>query len=438
MSFKNSYKFLALFLALTGGNFTLQQSYAQGLGNSPYSSLGIGELYGDSFSDNAGTGQAGVSSGSGFQINNLNPALWVRNKFTTLDFGVIGQYNQIQSGNKSQRNAGGNLGYVALSFPVSTKWNLGVSLKPYSYVDYSNEFIRTVPGTPSSAYYSTTGKGGINKVSFTNAFQIGKYLSVGLESSYLFGNIQRSSTVQLPIIAGEYYPLPTGGDYQVAIIERNTVSDFSFKGGLALRVPIKKENKLFWNLGGTYSLGSKLNTTETTSFELSQNGTNIVAPDTLSKDLGGSMTLPALYQVGTSFEWPFKLTVSADYSYQDWSKYKGFSGSNDGLQNVSRFHLGAEYLPNFTSLKYFDVVRYRLGFSHGQMPYSINGSKLNDTNISLGITFPMGGRYSNYISVAFVGGQRGNSSAGLIRERYGKMVLGITLMDRWFVKQKLE
>ncbi|PWJ57112.1 hypothetical protein CLV98_10832 [Dyadobacter jejuensis] len=427
MSIKKRINLLALVLVLSVGSGTIRNAHAQGLGNSPYTSLGIGELYGDSFSENTGMGQAGVSSGNGFQINNINPALWVRNKFTTLDFGVIGQYKQVDSGTKSQQNAGGNLGYVALSFPVKTNWNLGVSLKPYSFVDYSNVFTRTVPGTATEAYYTTTGSGGINKVSFTNAFQIGKYLSLGLEASYFFGNISRTSSVSLAI-----------SDYNASLTERNSVSDFSFKGGAVLRVPIKKENKLYWNLGGTYSLGSKLNATETTTFDLTQSGTNIIAPDTLSNQLGGTLTLPALYQVGTSFEWPFKLTVSADYSYQDWSNYRGFTSSNDGLKSVGRFHLGAEYLPNFTSLKYFDVVRYRLGFSHGKLPYSINGTTLNDTNVSLGLTFPMGGRYSNYISVAFVGGQRGSTGAGLIRERYAKMVFGITLMDRWFVKQRIE
>ncbi|CAG4992012.1 hypothetical protein DYBT9275_00875 [Dyadobacter sp. CECT 9275] len=432
MSLKNRFRLLTLTITLGWNCWFAIHSDAQGLGNSPYSSLGIGEFYGESFSDNSGMGQSGVSVGNGFQINNLNPALWVRNRFTTLDFGLIGQYKKIDSGKNRQTNVGGNLAYVALSFPISTKWNVGVSLKPYSFVDFENEYARIVPGTPYYAYYITSGKGGINKASLNNAVQIGKYLSLGIEATYFFGNIRRGSEVQIPLPFGE------GGNYMVGLNERTTVSDFSFRGGAAVRIPIKKDNKLFLNVGGTYSLGSQLASTQTVSFELTQGGSNVVAPDTLDNNLGGSMTLPTQYQAGLSLEWPYKLILSADFNHQGWSGYKSFSNSNDGLRSINRINLGAEYLPNISSLSYFNLVRYRIGFSTGPTPYVVNGTGINDTNVSLGLTFPMGGRFSNYISVAFLAGQRGTGGAGMIKERYGRVILGLTLMDRWFQKQKLE
>ncbi len=440
MSIKSKFNFLKFFASLTIVICVSNYSEAQESFNSPYSAFGIGEIYGDAFSDNIAMGSAGVSTGSGFQVNNLNPALWVRNRFTTFDFGIIGQYKQIDSGAKHQQNASGNLAYINLSFPVATKWNLGVSLKPFSVVNYENTTYKLLPGASTIAFSETKtyGKGGINQASFTNSFQIGKYLSLGLESAYYFGNFRKTSEVTLGFAADPNYPLPTGAEYQVGLNERTIVNDFSFKGGAALKIPIRKDKKIFWNLGGTYSLGTQLNATQTTSFELTQSGNNIVAPDTLENSLGGSLTLPALYQVGTSFEWPFKLILAVDYSYQDWSKYRNFSNSNEGLKSVGRIHVGAEYLPNFNSLNYFNIVRYRLGFSHGDMPYTIGGQNGTDTNVSLGLTFPMGGRYSNYISVAFAGGRRGTTGGGMVRETYGKMVLGITLMDRWFVKQKIE
>lgn len=404
---------------------------AQGLGNSPYSSLGMGEFYGESFSDNTGMGQSGVSYGSGFQVNNLNPALWVRNRFTTLDVGLIGQYKNIVSGNQSQRNAGGNLAYVSLSFPVGPKWAIGVNLKPYSFIDYQNVSSRTVPGTPFQAQYVTSGKGGINKASITNSVQIGRYVSLGLESSYFFGNVRKASEVMLPISNN-------GDDYLVSLNERTTYSDIAFRAGVAARIPIKKQNKLNLNLGGAYSFSTTLNSIQTTSFELTQLSFPVIAPDTLENNLSGGLTVPEQYQVGASLEWPFKLVVSADYSHQSWSKYRSFANSSDNLNDVGRIHVGVEYLPRFTSLNYFDLVRYRVGFSHGKTPYSINGNDVNDTNVSLGFTFPMGRGYQNFISLALVAGQRGNAGAGLIRERYGRAVLGITLLERWFVKQKID
>ena len=102
-----------------------------------------------------------------------------------------------------------------------------------------------------------------------------------------------------------------------------------------------------------------------------------------------------------------------------------------------RIHLGVEYIPKFTSLSYLDNVRYRIGFSHGKSPYVVNGTTIRDSNVSLGFSLPVGSQFLNSNSLSFVGGQRGAVGSGLIRERYGKVVMGLTLMERWFQKQKL-
>ncbi|MCE7066706.1 hypothetical protein [Dyadobacter sp. CY326] len=399
----------------------------------------MGEFYGDAYSDNTGMGQSGVSTSSGFQINNLNPALWVRNRFTTLDIGVIGQYKDVVSGSKKQTNAGGNLAYVSLAFPVSPRWVVGMSLKPYTFVDYTNQSIRDVQGTPFVGVYNTTGKGGINKASITTSYQVTKYLSLGLESSYFFGNVRKTTEVALiDYIRARDPNLDLTEEVMVSLNERTTYSDIAFRAGAALRVPIKKENKLNLNLGAAYSFGTSINADRTTTFEVSRDALPIINPDTLDNVLGGRIKTPNQFQVGASLEWPFKLILSADFNYQQWSQYRSFTNSNDGLKDVGRINIGAEYLPRFTSLNYFDLVRYRVGFSYGKTPYSIGNNDVNDTNVSLGFTFPMGRGYQNFLSVALVGGQRGNTGNGMIRERYGRVVLGVTLLERWFVKQKID
>ncbi|QRR04161.1 hypothetical protein HWI92_11975 [Dyadobacter sandarakinus] len=389
----------------------------------------MGEFYGEGFSDNTGMGQSGVSTASGFQINNLNPALWVRNRFTTLDIGLIGQYKDITSGSRNQRNAGGNLGYVSLAFPVHPRWVIGVSIKPYSFVDYGDSTSRQVQGTGAIANYFTTGKGGLNKASITNSVQINRYLSLGLETSYFFGNVRKATEVSLPVSGS--------GDYLVSLNERTTYSDIAFRAGAAVRVPLKK-NKVNLNLGGAYSFGANINSNQTTSFEVTQNSFPVLQPDTLSNNLGGILKTPNQFQAGASLEWPLKFVISADYNRQYWSQYRGFAGADDNLRDVGRINVGAEWLPKFTSLKYLDIVRYRIGFSYGSTPYMINNRDIKDASVSLGITFPMGRGYQNLISFAFVGGQRGGTGSGLIRERYGRVVLGITLLERWFQKQKID
>jgi len=50
----------------------------------------------------------------------------------------------------------------------------------------------------------------------------------------------------------------------------------------------------------------------------------------------------------------------------------------------------------------------------------------------------MGRGYQNFISLSFIGGQRGVVGTGMLRERYGRVVLGLTLRERWFEKQKID
>ncbi|GHB77541.1 hypothetical protein [Persicitalea jodogahamensis] len=418
-------------LIFVGSNASVQ---AQGLGNSPYSVLGVGESYSDAFSTNQGMGGAGVSTSNGIHINNLNPALWVRNRYTTFEFGAISQYKEIKAPNASQRDFGANIGYLALSLPAGKRWSLGLSLKPYSFVDFESRSSGKVSGTIYDTYYYYSGKGAINQVSLTNAFQLGKYVSVGLESSYLFGNVRRASESQLLI--GD------GADYLVSRTERNSYSDFFFRAGTAVRIPIKKDNKLNLNLGGTYSFGTDLKARQTTSFELTNNSFAVGLPDTLSNNAKGGIHLPSQYRIGASLEWPYKLTLAVDYSRQNWSQYRSFAGNNDGLVDAGRVHLGLEYIPDLVaSAGYFKKVEYRLGFSTGSMPYSPDGAQLKDTNLSIGGTFPVGlnGNSPNSFTLSFIAGQRGVVSNQAIQERYGKIVLGITLVDNsWFSKVRID
>ena len=410
-------------------------AWAQGLGNSPYTVLGVGEPYSEAFSSSQGMAEAGVSTSNGIHINNLNPALWVRNRYTTFEFGAIGQYKNIKSVNASQRDFGANIGYLALSLPAGRRWSLGLSLKPYSFVDFESRTSGKVPGTIYDTYYYYSGRGALNKAALTNAFQLGKYVSVGLETGYLFGNVRRASESQLLI--GDNF------DYRVSRTERNSYGDFHFRAGTAVRIPIKKNNKLNLNLGGAYSLGNEMRARQTTSFELTNtSGFLIGLPDTLSNNARGGIRLPSKYQVGLSLEWPYKLTLAADYSRQNWSQYRSFADSNDGLTDAGRVHLGLEYIPQLVaSAGYFKKVEYRLGFSHGTMPYSPGGTQLKDTNFTFGGTFPVGinGNSANSFTLSFIAGQRGVVSNQAIQERYGRVVLGITLVDNtWFQKVKID
>lgn len=105
---------------------------AQGFGNSPYSALGIGEPLGQANVTNLGMGGIGVSNASPFYLNSQNPALLARRtRFTVFEVGLLGQSKQLSQrvldNQQTQRDFGANLNYLALAFPVSSRWNMALS-----------------------------------------------------------------------------------------------------------------------------------------------------------------------------------------------------------------------------------------------------------------------------------------------------------------------
>ncbi|NBB19131.1 hypothetical protein GVN20_07175 [Runella sp. CRIBMP] len=402
--------------------------HAQGLGNAPYSAIGIGELLSRGYSPSNAMGDVGVSASNPLYINSLNPALLVRNRYTMFDVGVIGQYKSLQDSQQNQRDFGGNIGYLALSFPVAPKWSLGLSLKPYSFVNYQQNSYGRIGTSIYEAQYVYSGKGGLNQINLTNGFQIGKNLSVGADFTYLFGNFNRSVTSQLRI--GD------SRDYIVSRDDRLNMSDVNLKLGAAYRQKLKEDHYL--NFGATYNLASSVNTIRNTTLEvLSSAGQPITNPDTITQ-ANLNVNLPANWRVGLSYEKFFKLLLSFDYDRQNWSQYKGISGNNENMRDGQSFHFGMEYVPKFNSTKYWDLVFYRLGFIYHQTPLVIGTKPVDDMSISMGMSLPVGRNFVNLINISFVAGQRGTVSSQTFRERYGRVVLGISLKDTWFQKFKVD
>ena len=99
-----------------------------------------------------GMGEVGISNASPFYLNLQNPALLARRtRFTVFEVGLLGQSKGLSQniGNQlqNQRNVSGNLGYLALAFPANSRWNISISLRPYTFVNYNTQEASTVPGT---------------------------------------------------------------------------------------------------------------------------------------------------------------------------------------------------------------------------------------------------------------------------------------------------
>ncbi|MES2731268.1 MAG: hypothetical protein V4714_05950 [Bacteroidota bacterium] len=432
-----SFKFKLLFFIFSLGCVGVLK--AQTVGNSPYSFLGVGDLYSPAFIPNTAMGGVGVSNGNGSYVNHINPALLARNKIVYFEAGLFLHFKTLVQSYKSQGVKSGNLNYMSLAFPISSRWTAGLTLMPYSRVEYTAKgYSRLAAGILGNnlVNYTYKGRGGLTQVNFTNGVDLFRTftdkqkkilrqrLSIGLESTFLFGNI---STEKISQIVNDQ-------SFIVAGLDRVNYADFSFKPGLAFHQRLKEN--LFMNVGATYSLAVNTNAKRFAVLQQRAPNDEILAADTLMLDRKGSVTLPSQYQFGLSLESPYRWTIAADFSYQQWSQYQSY-GDKKGLSDTYKFSIGGEFTPNLNAIDgYLNRVTYRLGVNYSQLPFVVNGRQLEDRSISLGGSFPMGKGITD-LNLAFVLGQTGQNTP--IKEDYFKLFLGFTLRDNsWFHKRKID
>ncbi|GAB4018948.1 membrane protein [Spirosoma koreense] len=403
---------------------------AQGLGNSPYSALGIGELYSQGNVTNLGMGGVGISNASSFYMNLQNPALLARRtRFTVFEVGLIGETKSlsqyISNSLQSQRATAVNLGYLALAFPANSRWNMAISLKPYSYVNYTTQQETAIPGSPYKAEYSYTGRGGLNKASFSNGVRVTKNLYAGIEASFLFGNITYSSNALVNTNSSQ--------DVGVGHLNRINYSDVVWKLGAAWRPKINDTWTL--NLGATFDPQTRIKGTQTDIYQKSYLG---AVADTLRLNSSGKATLPHQVNFGISVEKNNTLLVGVDVGFQQWSQYRTSDNASGSLRDGINIAAGVEYTPKINSNRYRDLITYRAGFQYNRMPYLVNGTQINDINGSIGLSLPLGSYLVNHVTLSVVGGQRGVLTGTQIREQYVRMALGFSLNDWWFRKQVVD
>lgn len=418
---------------------------AQGLGNSPYSRIGLGEYNANTGGvRQMGMGGVGLAAPNAANVNELNPALLYYTSRTTFEAGYNGQYKTVKNASASSRSGNGTLGYFAFSVPLSTKWGAAVGLKQVSTVDYESNIVQEVPGTPTftQALKQYKGTGGVSEAYFGQGYRLTKAFTVGVTASYVFGVIDETAGTAVQI-ANRTEPVTKA-------VERvhTRYSDFAFRAGAHYRQKIGTSLNL--NLAGVYSFAHDLSgqRVKTKEQEYLDNGT-AAGPVTTDSDVRGSTTVPALLQGGLSLDNDKNWSASFDVSQQDWAKFQRFGDQSAGLKPTWRFGLGGEFTPDPGSVEhYFQRVNYRAGLTVAQLPYQPGGKVLYDRAVSWGFAFPLPTATSleaTTFSLSFTYGVRGNTDllnaakgTSNVQESYLRGQLGITLNNRWFIKRRLQ
>ncbi|MBU6119790.1 outer membrane protein transport protein [Hymenobacter siberiensis] len=419
---------------------------AQGLGNSPYSRIGLGEYNANTGGvRQMGMGGVGLAAPNSVNVNELNPALLYYTGRTTFEAGYNGQYKTVKNASASSRSGNGTLGYFALSVPLSTKWGAAVGLKPVSAVDYESNIVKDVANTPTGqpaqSLTQLKGTGGVSEAYLAQGVRITKAFTLGFTASYVFGVVDETAGTTV-VVANSTNSL------QKAVDRAHTrYSDFAFRAGAHYRQKLGKSLNV--NLGGVYSFAHNLNGQQTITKETEDTNGTLISTATTVSDGRGRTFVPALSQLGVSFDNDKNWSLNLDVAQQQWSKYRSFDGTGPGLSNTLRFGLGGEITPDPGSVEhYFQRVAYRAGISLAQLPYQPGGKMLYDRSVSWGFGFPLPTATpleATTISLAFTYGVRGNTEllggttgSSNVQENYIRGQLGVTLNNRWFIKRRLQ
>ena len=144
----------------------------------------------------------------------------------------------------------------------------------------------------------------------------------------------------------------------------------------------------------------------------------------------------ALLGVGVSLENKSNWMLTADLRLNTWGDED--IGPNVELANGQSIHIGFDKYVNTTGFgSYLSKIGYRSGLRYNSSIVRINNEDVSEFGISFGLSLPLRKTFSTLNFGAEVG-QRGKDEAGLTRENFFNLQVGVTINDKWFIKRQYD
>lgn len=385
--------------------------------NSPYSRYGVGILSDQSTGDAKSMGGLGAGYRQTNSINIKNPASY--STVDTLTF-IADLGFALQNGNYSENGVKVNahnayMDHMTIQFRILPKVGMTVGLSPFSNTGYSfssTELIRRDEDGEVLAYNTYSGTGGVRQFLAGLGWRPTKWLSGGMNVSYLTGDINHYiyNTYSSSVIQSRVKTYETS----MAAVKL----DFGLQGTMQVA-------------GGNLVLGATLTPAQKLECETYVSDVHS-SGDTIS--VADAFSLPDMVSAGFTFSRD-KYMFGADVSYQTWSK-ASFFGEKYGCDRLTAA-VGFMYRPDEMSRNILKRTAYLVGANFSQPYYMMGGSKGPwQLGVSAGLTVPVSTSYTSlsqlHISGEYVRVQPG--SPGMITENYLRINIGVTFLERWFMK----
>lgn len=390
------------------------------LTGSPYSLYGLGIFNDANLGKTSALGKSGVALGSDYMINNLNPASLasIQKKSFMLDVGFSGELNAYKNRSSNDSEYQFNFSNFGIAFPVSPKAAMSIVLTPFSNVGYELVGIESdVEGATDTYTSYVSGGGGLNSIKVNYGSALSSTLNVGAGVEYIFGNIEENETVAV------------ASDYLLTTRE-------TYYKNLRASAGIQYNPTKSTGFGATVKFPTVLNASQDIEVTKVIDLVEIAVEDEEAMHVD-SFKLPFEFAVGFKQTFANKFTFNADYRKSLWD-------ATDQTDNIGTFKdqdfvgIGLEYLNNNDGYKYWQRMRYRVGFNYDNGYLSIRNKSINNTSLSLGLGLPISPKNNTFVNIAYSYGQRGAVSSTLIKENYHFLTINLSLENMWFVKSKYD
>ena len=424
---------------------------------SPYSMYGVGDIdfnNGTTFAAMGGVGigfaNTGFDTQAEIRVNTINPASlggMAKGRSFIFDVGLKGSNAYLRQDNatlgklKTSFNTF-NLNNITVAFPLARKLGVALNVSPYSRIGYRiSRDDESNLADLGLVRYIYDGEGDMTEMKLAMGWEIAKWISVGAEFTYQWGNVNRNYQAQV-------YKYTGSGNYGQIAESLGTMAYTNEKisrltGGFGVQLTPLDKHKSRLTIGAIYRLGGKLNSRVT---DYIPSG-NIVGDIVRFDEYTSALYMPQTIGAGVFFHRPH-FAVGFDYVYQDWARKNAYDAVNNiGYVDTHTYKLGLQYTPNRRDVgvkagNFFNRITYRLGFRYGDHYIQYGGRKIDEKAITIGLDIPFSSMKVSNVSAGFEFGERGSLRGGGVRERYFKINVGVMLFGRdydyWFEKYRYD
>ena len=396
--------------------------------NLPYSQLGLGTLDEGFYNRTTGLAGTGIAYRSNRFLINNNPASFsgLTDQYFTMETALRGQYITYagsQVNVASTESADITFRKLILGIKLTHHWGSSIGILPYSTQNYEFAVPYNIAGTTiqiADHYYQ--GHGSINRAYWANSYEFFHHLSIGVDASYIFGQLNQNDIIQQ---SGT-------GSTLVSTTNNTNLNNLYLTYGMQLYGRLGKN----WNysIGGTYSQKASL---------LAASTKQVINNDSITlqyiQNQEGYMYLPEAWGVGIALTNKGRYTFVADYRYQNWNGVaatNAYEGQGYTVANSERGSIGFEVSKQKTYFKTRVELSYlQAGLYYENSYLQVNGKQIKDYGVTAG--FGVNSLKSPLAySIVFQYGVTGTTDNELIRQNYAAITFLVNFGQVWFTRGK--